>query len=177
VSIDKQPTNQTESKRSGMSRRTVVKTGAHAAWAVPAISLATAAPAMASSGAVLSISGTSANRAVAILTASASVDNTGTQTTSGLQLIVDISSTSGNATGVTAATTPTGWGTPVKTNPGSQLARFTYTATGQLANGASQSFSGATYTIPIGQAGPGTITFLPADPGASVTSSGPVNFA
>src|SRR5688572_24200905 len=33
-----------------ISRRTVVRTGAHAAWAVPAISVATAAPALAVSG-------------------------------------------------------------------------------------------------------------------------------
>ncbi|GCD90652.1 hypothetical protein [Nocardioides sp. LS1] len=56
----------TDTSSSGVSRRSVVKTGAHLAWAVPAVTLATAAPALAVSPpqpgpALIKITGFSAN--------------------------------------------------------------------------------------------------------------------
>ncbi|MDN4174511.1 hypothetical protein QWY28_16240 [Nocardioides sp. SOB77] len=39
-----------DDQQGGLTRRSVVRTGAHLAWAVPAVSLATAAPALAVSG-------------------------------------------------------------------------------------------------------------------------------
>ena len=49
MTASEQPTSVATERRM-ISRRTVVRTGAHAAWAVPAISVATAAPALAASG-------------------------------------------------------------------------------------------------------------------------------
>ena len=43
-------------ERSGLNRRTVLKAGAHAAWAIPAVQVITQAPALAASGDSLSFS-------------------------------------------------------------------------------------------------------------------------
>ena len=52
MSLDFDPTSTLESGdvERGVTRRSVVKTGAHLAWAVPAVSMVTAAPALAVSG-------------------------------------------------------------------------------------------------------------------------------
>lgn len=77
--------------RSGLSRRTVIKAGAHAAWMVPAITVITTAPAFAtgSNDPVLGLSGTSASWAgssqSAILTIKFTITNTGVSPTSGVQ--------------------------------------------------------------------------------------------
>lgn len=64
-----------------LSRRTVLRTAAHAAWAVPAIQLVSAAPAFAASGDTLAFAGTPSWASKKILNVSFVVTNTspGTQ--------------------------------------------------------------------------------------------------
>jgi len=119
----------------GLQRRTVVKAGAHAAWAVPAITLATAAPAFAGSGTPSvsasgvsgTVTGTGNNRSLDV---ASTIANTGDGATTSLTVtytITGASLTFGAPTGISAgwsssSTGGTGTATYVFTRTGTQLA-------------------------------------------------------
>lgn len=98
---------------SGLSRRTVVRSAAHAAWMVPAISLITQAPALAASGDTLSfVTPTgSINGGLNQVTINAPVKNTSTHNTAiaanGLVVVVDFTGTGMTPTQVSTAAA--GW--------------------------------------------------------------------
>jgi len=121
----------TERSSRGISRRSVMKAGAAAAWSVPLVQVVAAAPAVAVSGPTsLSATGgtggwngNSANMATRI-----TITNTGANDTSSLQ--VTFTFTSGWVSGTASA--PTGWA------PGASSATsFTFVAGTQLAAGQS----------------------------------------
>ncbi len=89
-----------------VSRRTLVRTGATAAWAVPVISVATAAPAMAAVSGGLSVSGSGsyANKNSTALPLTITVTNNRTSAASGCSVTVSFPS------GWTpSCTQPSGW--------------------------------------------------------------------
>jgi hypothetical protein len=130
----------------GISRRSVMKVGAAAAWSVPLVQVVAAAPAHATSGqAVLDITGNGswgiANDGKP-LNATVSVANTGGQSATLLTIV--LSFPAGYAPTVRSASLPTGWaasgnGTPTVTlsSQGTALApeaSFSVTAVLDLAN-------------------------------------------
>jgi hypothetical protein len=81
-------TKMDEAARTGLSRRSVLRVGANAAWAIPAVTVVTAAPAFAASTpakAVLHVVGytIARNTASGAITGSLTVSNTGTAPTVG----------------------------------------------------------------------------------------------
>jgi hypothetical protein len=108
-------------------RRSVVKTAAHLAWAIPAVQVAAAAPALAVSTTptpVLQVTGVWVSGTGTTQVFDITVKNTGNATTAGLQLTISSINTV-TFDGVTTSTT--GWGT---TGP-------TFSAATQLTAGAS----------------------------------------
>lgn len=164
----------------GLSRRTVMRTGAHAAWAVPAISVATAAPALAASGpAALSVILAPIGVRVPLNTVNinATVTNNNTLATTDFQVVLDLYPDSPGdgfdwTPGATSST-PTGFSAPIKGSVPSQEfgVRFTYIATSQLAgSGAAPSNSrsfAATVTIANARAGTAVLTALPGGAGTA----------
>lgn len=103
--------------RAGVNRRTLMRTGAHAAWSIPAVQLVTQAPAYAASGpAALSVtatnSGWTGNSTVnARFTVTTTVTNTNAQPTTNLSVTYTL------PTGVNATVTPpAGWSVVEATN-------------------------------------------------------------
>ena len=104
------------------SRRQVVRAGA---WTVPAVAVATAAPAFAASGANLSTSSGTITRAGGNpqpITINLTIINSGTATTDSLTLTLTVA-------GLQSATTPSGW-TQVSLNTTTGV--VTYTRNSQL---------------------------------------------
>ncbi|EAP99579.1 hypothetical protein JNB_05385 [Janibacter sp. HTCC2649] len=100
----------TARRRPGINRRTLMRTGAHAAWTVPTVQLVTQSPAMAASGAAaVNVTATNsgwtgADTAAARFAVTTIVSNVNTQST------VDLKVTYTLPAGVTAvATAPAGW--------------------------------------------------------------------
>lgn len=135
----------TMSEGRALSRRTVVRAGAHAAWVIPAVSLVTAAPALAASNHTLQFTATSAAKAnngngqpyTPTVTFTLH-NNSAATTTAGLQVTITFPSTAGN---ITPPASVSGWSispTTVQNAPAS----FTLTRTTQLAGGADATFSG-----------------------------------
>ena len=130
----------------GISRRSIMKAGAAAAWSVPLVQVVAAAPAVAVSGsATLAVSappsgwnGRSANLPVAI-----TITNTGSVPTTNLQVTCTFDSawTSGKATATGWAVQPTGVAT-TKT--------YTFTASTQVAANATATLS-ITFNSSTGQ--------------------------
>ena len=138
---------------SGPSRRSVVRTAAHAAWAVPAIQIATSAPAFAAASDTLAFTAGSGDwdtstypRTVQVM---ATVrNNSVADTTANLQvtvtfpnlyvwsqaLSINLPITIGNVTGGWAASAPTYAGSGT-----GRTASVTFTAAPQLAAGAAKS--------------------------------------
>ncbi len=98
-----------------VSRRAVVKTGVHAAWAVPLVQMAVAAPALAASGdpAQLSISGTSASWQAAApkINTSVTVTNNGGTVTAAITVIYQWNGVTPDVSNVPVDWTPSGSGT------------------------------------------------------------------
>jgi hypothetical protein len=118
----------------GLQRRTIVKAGAHAAWAVPAITIATAAPAFAGSTQSSVSVGllTSASRSGSTLTVSnGSISNTGLATTQNLQVTVQLVPTGvgGGADfrNATVTTTPNGFSVSPNPSVNNAAKSITYT--------------------------------------------------
>jgi hypothetical protein len=77
--------------RSGLSRRTVIKGAAHAAWAIPAIQVISQAPALAASGNDPQVTSTSSSWNGKKLTATGVITNKGTGATdAGMQVQVTV---------------------------------------------------------------------------------------
>lgn len=115
--------------RRGVSRRSVMKAGAAAAWSVPLVQVVAAAPAVAVSGpaALSATAGTGSwNGNSANLNTQVTITNTGNNVTSSLQVTFTFDSpwTGGSATA------PTGW-----TLGASSATSFTFVAGTQLAAG------------------------------------------
>jgi hypothetical protein len=86
-----QPEAPESEERSGLSRRTVIKGAAHAAWMVPAITVVTQAPAIAASGNNPVITATSNTWNGKKLTATMTIENKGTGATdAGMQVQVTV---------------------------------------------------------------------------------------
>lgn len=168
------------------TRRTVVRGAATAAWAVPAITLMSAAPAVAASGPAAVAVGTFNAQRVNILVDLAgntlnpcTISNLNTQATTALVVIVEFEpqGAAGDFSTATVNTAPTGWGSPVVTSygTGNRSRRFTYTAPTQLSGtgtpaNASRGFGMNINLTPTG--GPGTMR-ITANPGGSGTQVSP----
>lgn len=116
---------------SGVSRRSVMKAGAAAAWTVPLIQVVAAAPAVATSGmSTLALSGATGSWSgkSANLNVQVTIQNTGAVATTSLQVTMTFGSawTSGKASATNWTATPAG-DTATKT--------YTFTAATQLAAG------------------------------------------
>ena len=112
----------------GVNRRTLLRTGAHAAWAIPAVQIVTQSPALAATGpAALSVTGTgrwTGPKNAEGLDVNLTVENANTLPTTALQVVL---------------TFPTGW-SPSTTQPagwsGSGSGNvITYTKTGAQLGG------------------------------------------
>ncbi len=149
-----------------VSRRAVVKTGVHAAWAVPLVQLAVATPALAASGspAALAISGTSGTwlGASSNLRASVTVSNTGGTVTANLAVIFQWSA----GWTPTLSEVPPGW-----TPSGSGTSTITLAAGQQLSPAALATLT-PQFTVPKEQKGLATSFTVTAT--ADGTSAGPV---
>jgi hypothetical protein len=138
-----QPEAPETEERSGLSRRTVIKGAAHAAWMVPAITVVTQAPALAASGAAqLSFMSASGTHSGTTITARVDVKNLNSQGTTAFQLSFQINTPAGAQAGVVSGGSPRGWGTG-SVGTGSSKNVITFTATSQL----------------LGNADTGTLTF------------------
>lgn len=142
----------------GINRRTVVRGAAVTAWAVPAVTLVTAAPAFAVSS-VISVTGFTANylnhtNAATVdptkLAVSAKFGNTGVQATKALQFTLSIPG--GLYRTAPTATTPAGWGAPAVSGSLAGGWTLVYSITDQLTAGASNILfdSTITFTDPAG---------------------------
>lgn len=142
------PDTSDESARPRVARRTVLKTGAHAAWVIPAVQVATQVPALAASGDGLAI--TSATGSYYIPAhrygVRSVVQNNDTHTTAGLQATVTVTADNDFAQDTTATVdsypehSPE-WGDPQLSISGSRTFILTYTPTGQLDPGSNRNFS------------------------------------
>lgn len=136
---------------SGLDRRTVVRAGVAAAWAVPLVQTVAAAPAFAVSGpARVEPSGTitQTSRSYAV---NSNVANNGGSATQGLVATVTAATRTGGPVPITTVTSPpSGW-----TGAGG-----VWTSVGQLGPGASKPFN-ITFTIdlPPGHVKSVTVTF------------------
>ena len=140
--------------RSGIDRRTVVKTGVATAWSVPLVQAVAASPAFAVSGpANLSSTSGTIDRSSGTYTIAITVRNTGGSATQALTATITSSSAP-----IQSPTTPTGWS---GTSP-------TYTANAQVAAGGTTTFN-MTFTVPtghIGKANTVTVNFTTGGTGA-----------
>lgn len=164
----------------GTTRRTVVRGAATAAWAVPAITLMSAAPAVAASGpAAVAVGTYNAQRVGGLAgnTLSAStISNLNTLATTALVVIVEFEPNAGGNFGTsTVNTAPTGWGSPVVASygAGNVNRRFTYTAPTQLSGtgtpaNASRAFGMNINLTPTASAGTMRITANPGGAGTQV---------
>ena len=129
--------------RAHVGRRSLVRTGVTAAWAVPAITVAAAAPAFAACSGHADLTGSShatATRSGKTVTIKVTLDNGGA-TTSGLALSVSGPDVLHTLDQVSA----TGWSTATAGGAGSQT--LTSVATSQLACGATP--AAVTFTIKL----------------------------
>lgn len=165
----------------GTTRRTVIRTGATAAWAVPAIVLVSAAPAMAASGpAALAVGTWNAQRAGSLAGCTLSpctITNQNTLATTALQLIIEFEPTNaGDSFGTsTVNTAPTGWGAATVSSygPSNRFRRFSYNAPPQLTGSgtpatASRSVAMNVTLSPNAAAGTMRITAIPGGAGTQV---------
>ena len=135
----------------GISRRSIIKVGAHAAWAVPLVQVVAAAPAVAVSGTTTRVSwagfsGSYSSTDARNLDVTASIANDGSTSASGVQVVLTV------PVPVNGCTTPAGW--TVSRNGQD----FTFTKTTPLSGAASA-------TLPV--------TFnLPSPAGAALSLTG-----
>ena len=173
-------TENTENAESGgMSRRTVVRVGATAAWTAPAITVLAASPAFATTSgpAKLAMSGTTTVVSKGtVKTVSSGVQNTGGQPATSLQATVSLIGEAGSGWGsATSAPSTTLWSLSSTTKNSNDTVTFVFTATSSaLAGGEIKAFS-PTITLPSnGKNGTVTVTFTAVAAGGSSATSGPV---
>ncbi|MGH3331094.1 MAG: hypothetical protein ACRDPJ_07255 [Nocardioidaceae bacterium] len=145
-----------------VSRHTVVKTGVHAAWAVPLVQMVVAAPALAASGpAALAITSTSASwqGPAPKINTSVTVTNSGGTVTAALAVIYQWTGLTPDVSDVA------GW-----TASGSGTSTITLAAGQQLSPGALATLT-PTFTVKPQQKGPTSFTVTAT---ATGTSAGPV---
>ena len=120
-----------EGSESGLSRRSLVRAGANAAWAVPLISIATSAPALAVSAApALTINQSGVSRFNDTLVVTAQVTNFGTKATSSpLSLVLTMSQGTGEYAKrpIRGSHTGLGWRNPVPGGPATPGGPWTWT--------------------------------------------------
>jgi hypothetical protein len=173
----------TTSTSHGFSRRSLVKAGAHAAWAVPVVTVVTSAPAFAATSdqAALSVATVTASRADRVVTVTAQVSNTGAAATTGLQVRVSLNPHGAGASWFESTSMSNSGafddGTSTSTS-GSGLARFVYTATGQLDPADGPVTLTVTVTVPPGtQSGGGDATVTAYAANAPAQNGPRVNFS
>lgn len=134
----------TTKQKVGLNRRTLIRTGTHVAWAVPAVAMVSPTPAFAASGlAALTLGGnpgtwSPAGRRVVLSTFS--VGNTGPAATTGLQVVLTLPN--GLVTASPLDAIAPGWSATGTT--GTRV--VTFTADNQLPSGGSLDFKPAIRT-------------------------------
>jgi hypothetical protein len=162
--VTKPDQNDVQDSSAGIQRRTVVRAGAHAAWAVPAITLATAAPAMAISGtsnAVATLLSASRSGSTVTLTGGA-ISNLGTTATQNLTVAVTVTPDDPTTADFQASsiTTPAQFNlTSTVPNDDTNSVTFIFTSIGNIGVAGSRSFNPTVTLAPT--AGPGSITISP----------------
>ena len=167
----------------GMSRRTVVRVGATAAWTAPAITVLAASPAFATASgpATLVMSGptTAAHPAKGTgVTVSSGVRNGGGQPAGNLQATVSLTGEAKSGWGSATSRTIASQWTLSSTSGSGDRVTFVFTATPtDLAGGATKSFN-PTITLPANGkmlSGTVTVTFTAIAAGGSSATSGAVS--
>lgn len=157
-----------------LSRRSLVRVGAAAAWTAPLVQVMAAAPAQAvGSATILAISGTFTHSSTTVTLSSGQIDVSGSGSTGSLQVSVTLDSTnSPGYTTTTVATTPASFTVGAGTTNGNAIT-FVFTATTQMTAVSSRAFA-PSFTIPSGmsnKSGSGSATVTSTGSAAKVVTN------
>lgn len=161
----------------GISRRTIVRTAGHAAWATPLIVAATAAPAMAASGVDVNATVITGTRPGGALTISVTLQNVGGTAATSLTVSVNLQpDNTGDLfarIGGTPANVTSGW--TASSTGGNYNRTFTFVRAAGLAAGATTvlTFEPRTPTLGLSPSGTGDISVTaPVTVPTSVNNTG-----
>lgn len=129
-----------EATGGGTSRRTLLRAAGAAAWTVPVVTLATAAPALAASAKVLTVTSFAASYSLPFWTVTAGVSNdSDTHATVNLQVTLTIPQGNNRLDSAPTRIASPGWTSAGPSGSGPWT--YVYTRSTQLAAGASTTFS------------------------------------
>jgi hypothetical protein len=153
---------------SGTTRRTVLKAAGHAAWMIPAVQIASQVPAMAAASDILAISaqGTKSTGSTLTIAGVTVKNNSPSHTTAALTAHLNFTVSTGAATQATVSNVTGNWSADATSVTVGNNKTFSvpFTATSQVANGATGSPLGATISF---NKGAGTISAVSVVFGAS----------